>query len=439
MMIHKFLPSQLLAFVLILITVQSAFAQTTDNFPFDGNTIGNTLTKSDYPGNDGNTDATNQTFNDRDECFFAGNHRMPVTLLTVEDSYDLSEGDISVSMEYYGTNDRYGNEMYFGLAPATTQDPTYQNDPFTTNGQNITQNEGFSIGVNERTNRVFTNNYRSSTEMKYHKGVNVVNTGHTVNAWHTLEIRFGLDGDKLIVRYIKIDDNAIPEMNNFHFTESNGGPESTTTMYPWLIGGSMRVGIFVDYYVRDLGVTSKETPLPILLDAFDVELNKAGDVNLKWSSQVEVNNDYYSIYKSTDAKSWDLLTRVQGVGNSSKKQTYQVVDNKPYRQTAYYKLTQTDYDGTTTNLGIRSIKEANTIKNSDLFAYPNPTKGYVKVRSRSLNKNHLRISNALGVDVTNLTKISSFNDNYLDINFKNLSNGIYFIHTDKSVVKIIKQ
>ncbi len=178
------------------------------------------------------------------------------------------------------------------------------------------------------------------------------------------------------------------------------------------------------------------SPLPIELLSFNAFLE--GDkVKLEWESLAEVNNDYYQVYKSKDATSWILLDKVTGAGNSSEKRSYGLLDKRPYTPITYYKLTQTDYDGQIRELGIRQITN-NAEKTARVYAYPNPTKEQVKLKGACLNANSLQVINALGMNVTNSVDVNVLPDGALNINLSKLSEGIYFIYADKSVVKVIK-
>ncbi len=217
-------------------------------------------------------------------------------------------------------------------------------------------------------------------------------------------------------------------------------------------GESSFVGtVHVPYTIKDAkGKTASATiyltqlancencPLPIKLYSFEARLDANNSVLLDWTSLVELNNDYYTMYKSEDAMSWELLEEVEGAGNSSEKQIYQIVDNRPFTSVTYYKLTQTDYDGTTEELGVRSVKIYNTFEGSSLLAYPNPTNGVVNVKGICSDPRDLRIINSLGIDVTNSVDIKVQSDRIVSLNLEKLSKNIYFLQINTTVVKIIK-
>ncbi len=176
-------------------------------------------------------------------------------------------------------------------------------------------------------------------------------------------------------------------------------------------------------------------PLPIELYSFTAKQTD-GTVFLNWVALSEINNDYYTVYKSKDGKTWKILDKVQGAGNSTTEQTYCLEDNNPYLGVTYYKLTQTDFDGTTQELGIRMI-EVNQIVN-DLSAYPNPTFGLITIDGTYNDLNSLQIVNILGTVVTNHVNIVSTSTSQIKLDFSNLSKGTYFIRIDNKAIKVIK-
>ncbi|TAH41354.1 MAG: hypothetical protein EYC69_08695 [Bacteroidetes bacterium] len=84
--------------------------------------------------------------------------------------------------------------------------------------------------------------------------------------------------------------------------------------------------------------------LPISLVYFNA---KATDdaVNLSWLTSSEINNDYFTIERSTDGINYDSILMQTGAGNSSSSIYYSVIDLNPFQSLSYYRLKQTDFDG----------------------------------------------------------------------------------------------
>ncbi len=87
--------------------------------------------------------------------------------------------------------------------------------------------------------------------------------------------------------------------------------------------------------------------LPINLLSFTAQLQAEG-VDLKWVTSSEVNNDYFTVERGQDGRNFVEVGRVAGAGNSNVERHYSFLDAEMPQATTYYRLRQTDYDGTTT-------------------------------------------------------------------------------------------
>ena len=87
------------------------------------------------------------------------------------------------------------------------------------------------------------------------------------------------------------------------------------------------------------------TTLPIELITFKGFKNEKTNI-LQWETATENNNDFFTLERSEDGDNWQLVTLVNGAGNSTEKNSYIYVDYN-YRQDLinYYRLSQTDNDG----------------------------------------------------------------------------------------------
>ncbi len=86
-------------------------------------------------------------------------------------------------------------------------------------------------------------------------------------------------------------------------------------------------------------------PLPVELLGFKASLAGKG-VKLQWETLTETNNDYFSIERSIDGTSFELLQNVKGAGNTTTSRVYAAMDTNPNDGRNFYRLSQTDYDGT---------------------------------------------------------------------------------------------
>ncbi|MEP1097533.1 MAG: T9SS type A sorting domain-containing protein [Cyclobacteriaceae bacterium] len=87
-----------------------------------------------------------------------------------------------------------------------------------------------------------------------------------------------------------------------------------------------------------------ESALPIELLYFEASTLERG-IQLVWSSATEINNDFYTLERSFDGHNFEVVTTMDGAGNSSEKLDYQFEDRPNYYGNIFYRLTQTDFDG----------------------------------------------------------------------------------------------
>lgn len=117
--------------------------------------------------------------------------------------------------------------------------------------------------------------------------------------------------------------------------------------------------------------------LPIELVSFKAEMINYV-VHLTWSTATEVNNHFFTIEKSQDGKLFEFVTRLEGAGNSSIVKDYSAKDTAPMEGVSYYRLKQTDFDGTFTYSHLVSITNNanfNTADDPAFVVFPNPSDG----------------------------------------------------------------
>jgi hypothetical protein len=84
--------------------------------------------------------------------------------------------------------------------------------------------------------------------------------------------------------------------------------------------------------------------LPMELLFFDAQL-ETGRVRLDWATATELQNDHFTVERSTDAISFEPLVDLPAAGTSQNIVAYSAWDEHPYMGTTYYRLKQTDTDG----------------------------------------------------------------------------------------------
>lgn len=220
---------------------------------------------------------------------------------------------------------------------------------------------------------------------------------------------------------------------------SNDGADNGR-MY-WVGAGNIVIGDNMDgsgsnkTFLDNLTIGSVTTnPLPIELVDFTVKKIEEHAL-LEWQTASEINNDYFTIERSIDARNWEELQTVDGAGNSNSLLNYKAIDNNPYSGLSYYRLKQTDFDGKFSYSEIRSL---NMIELNNSNIYPNPTTDKITIESNEIDLAQLKIFNLLGQDVTPLTPINN-NGLNLIVDLSNLDAGIYFVSINSNTTKVYKK
>ena len=178
--------------------------------------------------------------------------------------------------------------------------------------------------------------------------------------------------------------------------------------------------------------------LPITLLSFQAKVLTDTRVELTWETASEINNDYFTIERSLNGTDWEIITIIDGAGNSNTILAYSTLDNSPYNGVSYYRLKQTDFDGQFEYSIIRSVT-VNKVYGNEVQIYPNPTNSQITIQTNKQELSSFRIYNAFGQDVTNKAKQLSKSDNILLIDLSNLVNGIYTVKTATAANKVYKQ
>ncbi|MEQ9415300.1 MAG: T9SS type A sorting domain-containing protein, partial [Cyclobacteriaceae bacterium] len=209
------------------------------------------------------------------------------------------------------------------------------------------------------------------------------------------------------------------------------------------IVGSVSAGIAVFSNVNfqdgdhfTLGNTDASVPLPIELLIF--EAKPASDlVLINWTTASELNNDHFMVQRSRNAEEWEDVVKIKGAGTVSEQKNYQAVDPQPYQGESYYRLKQSDFDGT---ISFSRIERVSFIGIPSLVVNPNPSSGIFRVSGvGSTAPSQIRVYNAVGQLIT--PELRSDNTEVL-IDLNSYPPGVYILQIAEGAllrsVRIIK-
>jgi len=195
------------------------------------------------------------------------------------------------------------------------------------------------------------------------------------------------------------------------------GKDSSTTLYASGMG-----------FVASISINSLcPVFLPITLTSFNCS-PQAGEIQLDWSTATETNNKYFTIERSSDGINFSPLTTIPGAGNSSQTLYYKYIDAEPLVGNNYYRLTQTDFDGHTEEVG-------NTLctgESNALIVSPNPSAGKYTVTLPSEC-----IANPVGLTVYDMLGRQVYSsvmegEQFVNLDLSQFASGLYILNVHAS-------
>jgi len=170
------------------------------------------------------------------------------------------------------------------------------------------------------------------------------------------------------------------------------------------------------------------TKTPVTLLHYTGEVQNDGNL-LKWSTASETINDYFTLESSVDGITFDFLANVDGSGTTTDLSTYDFLDRDAASGTSYYRLSQTDFDGTFEYLGIIALDRGETALEISSIS-PVPALHNVEILFDYNANTEISISVIDAIGRTAMSEIFTAQNgiNTADLNVSDLSGGVYFIH-----------
>ncbi len=183
-------------------------------------------------------------------------------------------------------------------------------------------------------------------------------------------------------------------------------------------------------------LSSNNVPVTIIPTALPIELlsftgkQQNESILLNWKTSSEENNDFFTLEHSLDGYEFEFLTEVDGKGNSTITNDYRFNHKDPTVGTNYYRLSQTDFDGTTKDAGVIAVD----YKSDKIVAtvMPNP------IRQNEINLNYISPQDAeIEIEVIDMTgkvliqtTVSvSEGENNIQLPIQNWASGVYYLRT----------
>lgn len=177
--------------------------------------------------------------------------------------------------------------------------------------------------------------------------------------------------------------------------------------------------------VSILGNVCTLTPLPIELLDFSAEL-KNQEVFVHWSTASEINNDYFTLERSSNGIDFNRIGELKGAGTSTTLLDYLFVDKNNDFGLHYYRLKQTDFNG---QFSYTSIIAVNSSLGTGIVCIPNPFNSSTSLEfySSETGPVSIVILDAMGREVKKISAIAYSTDkNKITFDLSALNSAIYF-------------
>ncbi len=156
--------------------------------------------------------------------------------------------------------------------------------------------------------------------------------------------------------------------------------------------------------------------------------------HLEWVTASETNNDYYTIERSDDGNTFYTAGYVQGAGNSNTTLRYSFTDHEPlFSQATFYRLRQTDYDGSqevTTPIVIK--KESG--ESANIWTYVENSSIFLNYETQIEESIQLMVFDMTGKLVENKALHAGKGFNMFEITLSGKSQGIWHIRITDSLL-----
>jgi Outer membrane protein Omp28/Secretion system C-terminal sorting domain len=210
---------------------------------------------------------------------------------------------------------------------------------------------------------------------------------------------------------------------NFNYTLNQNWVASEAYIVAWLYDATSNT-------IVNSGTKFDAQVIPVELSSWKGQV-KAEKNSLEWTTQSEINSDYFDIERSINGKQFTSIGRIKAAGNSASLQKYTFDDEKPAAPINYYRLKTVDLDGSTSFSNTLTLAQNDkTLKKLTLS--PSLTSNTLNISYFSDNANpEIRILDGLGKVVYAASKppkaqnTEGSQSEVLDVS--HLSAGVYFV------------
>ncbi len=197
----------------------------------------------------------------------------------------------------------------------------------------------------------------------------------------------------------------------------NGGTTGTTAA-----GTVVSSAAVTSFSPFTLGSVSTANPVPVELITF-AALCEEQQAILRWTTASEFQNDYFTLESSSGDMDWKTIATIEGSGSTTFPTNYSWEDLSNPGRDMYYRLSQTDYNGTTVVHDPVFLKNCLSAENT-IDIYPNPATSIVNLLTEE-TITALTVMNPEGKIIH-----IPVNLEFKQLDFKQMPGGVYLIRIE---------
>jgi hypothetical protein len=192
------------------------------------------------------------------------------------------------------------------------------------------------------------------------------------------------------------------------------------------VAGSITSNAFTSFFTK-FSFGFPPSPLPVEFIKFSAAV-KETRVYCDWTTASELNNDFFTVERSSNGKTFESIHQVNGSLNSTQVIQYQYVDESPLPGDSYYRIRQTDVDGHSAYTNAEHIFIGTQ---PEYVFFPNPSSGVIHVthEGKSMAEKSFVVQDMHGKDVPSKIILSpSGNEVAIDLTHLNSQNEFYILN-----------
>jgi hypothetical protein len=182
--------------------------------------------------------------------------------------------------------------------------------------------------------------------------------------------------------------------------------------------------------------------LPIELAQFQADKQES-NVKISWKTASERQNAFFEIQRAWDAEHFETIGRKEGAANKNQENNYAFQDqsalNYTKKNTAYYRLAQTDEDGTTTYSRILAVRLTDNTITPWQVAHFTPSSFTINATNEEENI-QIRLLDVTGEILATQTTTLSEGENQINLDaILDNTTGLYLVEVTNGRERLVEK